>query len=64
MINNMYISGIKHDSIVDGEGFRNVIFISGCPWRCKGCHNPTTHRMENGKIMTIDEIVNDVLVKV
>ena len=23
----LYISGIKHDSIVDGDGFRNIIFI-------------------------------------
>lgn len=56
----LYISGIKHDSIVDGDGFRNIIFISGCPWHCYQCHNPTTHDMYNGTKMTIDEIVENV----
>lgn len=56
----MYISGIKHDSIVDGQGLRNVIFVSGCWWSCKGCHNPITHNPEYGKQMTIDEIIDDV----
>lgn len=60
MTYKMYISGIKHDSIVDGEGFRNVIFISGCSWHCPQCHNPQTHNPTNGKLMTIDEIVLNV----
>lgn len=56
----MYISGIKHDSIVDGQGLRNVIFVSGCWWSCKGCHNLSTHDPKHGKEMTIDEIIDDV----
>lgn len=58
---NIYISGIKHDSIVDGDGLRNVIFVSGCWWSCKDCHNPTTHKTANGTLMTIDDVVRDVL---
>lgn len=58
---NIYISGIKHDSIVDGDGLRNVIFVSGCWWSCKGCHNPTTHKTANGTLMTIDDVIRDVL---
>lgn len=27
-------------SIADGEGVRVVLFVSGCPHHCDGCHNP------------------------
>ena len=60
-MSEIYISGIKHDSIVDGEGLRNVIFVSGCWWSCKGCHNPTTHNVTNGTKMKIKDVVNEVL---
>lgn len=61
MTYDIYISGIKHDSIVDGNSLRNVIFISGCWWSCEGCHNPTTHDPLNGTKMSIDEVAKDVL---
>ena len=38
----MNISGIVYDSVVDGEGLRNTIFVSGCFHFCKNCHNPQT----------------------
>ena len=38
----MNISGIIYDSVVDGEGIRNTLFISGCLHHCYGCHNPQT----------------------
>lgn len=57
---DIYISGIKHDSIVDGDGLRNVIFISGCWWSCVDCHNPSTHNPSNGKKMTVKEVIDDV----
>lgn len=48
----MYISGIEYDSIVDGEGIRNTLFISGCNHKCKGCHNTSTWNFKYGEEFT------------
>ena len=39
----MRISNIQKFSLHDGPGFRTTIFLSGCPLRCKWCHNPETY---------------------
>lgn len=36
---NLHIAGVNYDSIVDGEGVRAAIFLSGCRHHCTGCHN-------------------------
>lgn len=54
------ISGIEPESIVDGEGIRYVIFTQGCPHHCPGCHNPQTHPFGGGKLMSIEDILDDI----
>lgn len=49
------ISGIIPESIVDGPGFRYVIFTQGCPHHCPGCHNPQTHDFDGGTVITDGE---------
>ncbi len=56
----MNIAGINFESVVDGDGVRVVVFISGCYHNCKGCHNPASHPFTAGQIFTEklqDEIV-------
>ena len=53
------ISGVEPESIVDGEGIRYVIFTQGCPHHCPGCHNPQTHPFGSGKLVSIEDILND-----
>ena len=54
------ISGIEPESIVDGEGIRYVIFTQGCPHHCPGCHNPQTHPFGGGKLVSIEDILDDI----
>ena len=54
------ISGIEPESIVDGEGIRYVIFTQGCPHYCPGCHNPQTHSFYGGKLVPIEDMLDDI----
>lgn len=54
------ISGIERESIVDGEGIRYVIFTQGCPHHCPGCHNPQTHSLDGGKVVSIGTLLDDI----
>lgn len=51
---------ILHDSIVDGDGLRTVIFFAGCPHHCNGCHNAEAWNIDNGKNMSISEVLNEI----
>ncbi len=35
----MKMAGFYDESISNGLGLRAVLFVSGCPHHCKGCHN-------------------------
>lgn len=39
---------IKHCNMVNGEGLRTVIWVSGCSHNCPGCFNPETHDPNSG----------------
>lgn len=54
------ISGLVNDSIVDGPGLRYTVFTQGCLFNCKGCHNPQTHDLNGGRLIKINEIINEI----
>ena len=35
-----YVSNIQKFCVHDGPGIRSVVFLMGCPLRCKWCQNP------------------------
>ena len=57
----MRVAGLVQDSIVDGPGFRFVLFVQGCNKHCEGCHNPETLKIDGGKDIPVDDIVREML---
>lgn len=49
---------IIEETMVDGVGLRTSIYFSGCNHFCKGCHNPQSWNLHNGKEMTIDALLD------
>lgn len=43
---------IDYDNMLNGEGLRAVLFISGCPHHCHNCQNPQTWDRKSGKEFT------------
>ena len=47
-------------NMINGEGIRVAIWLSGCPFHCKACFNPQTWNPQSGKEVT-DTVIQDVL---
>lgn len=56
------INSIESMGLVDGPGVRFVVFMQGCPLRCKFCHNPETWNL-NSKCLeyTPKELIDNIL---
>lgn len=54
------IAGIIRESIVDGPGLRFTIFAQGCPHRCPGCHNESTHDFSGGYDCSIEKLLIEI----
>lgn len=54
------ILDIVRGTTVDGPGFRTSIYLAGCSHHCKGCHNPQSWDENNGKEMSLEEIMEIV----
>jgi anaerobic ribonucleoside-triphosphate reductase activating protein len=57
---HVYLFRLYHDSTVDGFGRRSVVQVAGCSIFCAGCYVPETHRRENGRLTSIEEIVREI----
>ncbi len=59
----MRYHNITHADMLNGEGLRVVLWVSGCSHHCKECQNPITWNPEDGLIFdeeAKDEIYSDL----
>ena len=51
------ILDIVEDTMVDGPGFRTSVYCAGCRHACPGCHNPQSWAFDQGREMSVGEIM-------
>ena len=45
---------------VNGPGIRFMLYLSGCPLRCRYCQNPDMWTMHNGRRVTVGRMFDEV----
>lgn len=56
----MKVSGFYDESISNGLGWRAVLFVSGCPHHCPGCHNQEAQDFNYGQEFNEKEILERI----
>lgn len=55
------IGGIEALVLNDTDGIAASVFFQGCPFRCKGCHNPELQPFEGGIKTTTDNVMQEIM---
>lgn len=56
----MKMAGFYDESISNGLGWRAVLFVSGCPHHCPGCHNKIAQDYNYGQDFNEQEIIDRI----
>lgn len=57
----MKYAGLIDNDIADGNGVCVSFWCQGCPFHCKGCHNPGTWDFNQG--MDLPDNMSDIIIK-
>lgn len=60
-MSTLRVSGFLEHSTVNGEGFRSVLFLSGCGHNCPGCHNKEMQDFKYGEDVLVSDIISKVV---
>lgn len=55
------IAGINQNDFINGQGVSVSLFLQGCPFHCKGCHNPETWDSNGGKEYDEFELIDKII---
>ena len=60
-LNTMKYAGLIENDFTNGEGVCTALFLQGCPFRCKGCHNPDTWDFEGGIEIEEETLIQNII---
>lgn len=61
MVEMIRVAGINKNDMVNGEGVSVSLFLQGCPFHCKGCHNPETWNSDGGDIWNEEDLTKNII---